>query len=120
MLWVLCMLYFLCGLTPLTIGPAGRFVYRLDDGRKTLESLEPADLRTARCAMFGPCLMRLIGVLMVLMRYPEDVDELAYDEVTFCRRPGLLVFHVGGMCGQQVGELFSDRQCAWKNTVVSM
>ncbi|CAB1115460.1 unnamed protein product [Ectocarpus sp. CCAP 1310/34] len=53
---------------------------------RTLESLEPADLRTARCAMFGPCLVRLIGVLVVLMRYPEDVDELASDEIDDLKR----------------------------------
>ncbi|CAN0101819.1 unnamed protein product, partial [Ectocarpus sp. 12 AP-2014] len=53
---------------------------------RTLESLEPADLRTARCAMFGPCLIRLIGVLVVLMRYPEDVDELACDEIDDLKR----------------------------------
>ena len=48
---------------------------------KNLESLEPPELRAARCGMFGQCLVGLIGVLIVLMRYPEDVDELSHDEV---------------------------------------
>lgn len=49
---------------------------------KVLESLQPADLRNARYAMFGQCVMDLIEVLLVLMRYPEDVDQLSEDEVT--------------------------------------
>lgn len=48
---------------------------------KVLESLQPAELRNARYAMFGQCVMDLIGVLLVLMRYPEDVDQLSEDEV---------------------------------------
>lgn len=50
-------------------------------GIKVLESLQPAELRNARYAMFGQCVMDLIGVLLVLMRYPEDVDQLSEDEV---------------------------------------
>ncbi|CAM9473964.1 unnamed protein product [Scytosiphon promiscuus] len=52
----------------------------------TLESLEPAELRTARCTMFAQCLVGLIGVLLVLMRYPEDIDELSDDEVDDLKR----------------------------------
>jgi len=48
--------------------------------------LEPAELRTARCTMFGQCLVDLIGVLVVLMRYPEDVEELSQDEVRYSFR----------------------------------
>lgn len=52
--------------------------------RQNLESLEPPELRTARCSMFGQCLVGLIAVLAVLLRYPEDVDELSHDEVGNC------------------------------------
>eukprot|EP00752_Nemacystus_decipiens_P010447 g9307.t1 len=53
---------------------------------RNLESLQPPELRTARCGMFGPCLVGLIGVLVLLMRYPEDVDELSHDEVDDLKR----------------------------------
>lgn len=48
---------------------------------QALEALEPAELRNARYAMFGQCVVDLVGVLLVLMRYPEDVEQLSYDEV---------------------------------------
>lgn len=48
---------------------------------RALEALEPAELRNARYAMFGQCVVDLVGVLLVLMRYPEDVEQLSYDEV---------------------------------------
>lgn len=35
--------------------------------------------------MFGQCIIDLIGILLVLMRYPEDVEHLTDDKV---RRPG--------------------------------
>lgn len=56
--------------------------------QKTLESLEPEELRNARYAMFGQCVVDLIGVLLVLMRYPEDVEQLSDDEVGFNEERG--------------------------------
>ncbi|CAN0313886.1 unnamed protein product [Pylaiella littoralis] len=53
---------------------------------RTLEALEPPELRTVRCTMFGQCLVGLIGVLVVLMRYPEDIDELSDNEVDDLKR----------------------------------
>lgn len=32
--------------------------------------------------MFGQCVVDLIGVLLVLMRYPEDVEQLNNDAVS--------------------------------------
>lgn len=31
--------------------------------------------------MFGQCVIDLIGVLLVLMRYPKDIEQLSDDEV---------------------------------------
>ena len=51
-----------------------------------LESLEPAELRDARYAMFSQCVVDLVGVLLSLMRYPEDIDQLSADEVDDLKR----------------------------------
>lgn len=36
--------------------------------------------------MFGQCLVDLVGVLLSLMRYPEDIDQLPEDEVDDLKR----------------------------------
>eukprot|EP00903_Cladosiphon_okamuranus_P011653 g10961.t1 len=53
---------------------------------RNLETLEPPELRKARFSMFGQCLVGLIGVLAVLMRFPEDVDELSRNEMDDLKR----------------------------------
>lgn len=60
--------------------------FLLHGGFKALESLEPLELREARGTMFGQCLVDLVGVLLSLMRYPEDIDQLPEDEVDDLKR----------------------------------
>lgn len=60
--------------------------FLLHGNSKALESLEPVELREARRTMFGQCLVDLVGVLLSLMRYPEDVDQLPEDEVDDLKR----------------------------------
>ena len=50
--------------------------------------MDPPELRAARCAMFEQCVVELVRVLVVLMRYPEDVEQMSEDEVRGGNRMG--------------------------------
>ncbi|CAM9622957.1 unnamed protein product [Discosporangium mesarthrocarpum] len=59
------------------------FWYRLSNA---LTSLEPYDLREKKVREFWPCLSELIKVLVVLMKYPEDMEQLSEAEIDDCKR----------------------------------
>lgn len=72
-------------MTPAASGALPRSVHPSTTAEQALECLDP-ELRDARYTMFLPCVVDLVGVLLVLMRYPDEIEQLSEAEVGLVRR----------------------------------
>lgn len=70
---------------------------------RSLDRLDPPDLKQAKLDVFSPCLTRLVGVLLRLMCYPEDVDQRTEDQVDDLKRHRYDVSDVLNDCSRVLG-----------------
>ncbi|CAM9594406.1 unnamed protein product [Chrysoparadoxa australica] len=79
---------------------------------RALERLRPPELHKAKLEAFGATLNNLIGVLILLMRYPEEFDAIPSDQVDDLKRHRYDVSDVLNDCCRVLG----GASCAWPLT----